>query len=109
MPKVRLHMAGPSDGPMTGRARSGLVFPIGIVVAVAFICVIVAAVGSAHRADEVATEQETQRLIAGVRAHADRLVREVKSVSSVDQTVERTAGRPDQEPIAARVGKKLGV
>ena len=40
------------------RMRLNLVVPIGVVVAVAVICVVVAVLTSAHRADEVSLDRE---------------------------------------------------
>src|SRR5262245_27559366 len=42
------------------RARLSVVVPIGIIVGVAILCVIVAVLGSAQRADEVALDTERQ-------------------------------------------------
>jgi diguanylate cyclase (GGDEF)-like protein len=78
--------------------RSSLVFPVGIIVTVAFICVTVAAVGSARRADEVAVEQETQRFTAGIKQYGDRLLREVMGVSADGQAIARLAAAADGGP-----------
>lgn len=98
-----MYLDGSRDAPGTERVRSSLVLPIGIIVAVAFVCVIVAAVGSARRADEVAIKQERQLFVTGVRNHADRILREVKSIITLDHAVERIAANPDLQWIAARV------
>ena len=87
--------------------RASSVFPIGILVAVAFICVIVAALSSARRADEVAIKQETQRLIAGIGNRADRILREVMSVSTTDRAIARITRNPDAEWIAEHAGERL--
>jgi diguanylate cyclase (GGDEF)-like protein len=81
-----------------------VLFPVGVLVAVAFVCVIVATVSSARRADEVAIDQETQRLLTGVRNYADRIFREVASISTVDQAVEHIVQKPNQRWISGRVG-----
>jgi diguanylate cyclase (GGDEF)-like protein len=81
--------------------------PVGIIVAVAIVCVVVAVFGSARRADEVAVEQEQLLFVKGVRNYAERLLREVKSVSSSDEAVEQIARDQDRQWIAARVGTWL--
>jgi diguanylate cyclase (GGDEF)-like protein len=89
------------------RAQSSLVFPVGIVVVVAFICIIIAAVTSARRADEVAIEQETQLFTTALRSHALRMLREVRNVSTQDRAVEAIAGAGDPQGPAARIGENL--
>ncbi len=63
MPSARSHIAGESKRSRWDRSRASLVLPIGVIVAVAIVCVIVAVLTSAQRADEVAfnTEQELVR------------------------------------------------
>jgi diguanylate cyclase (GGDEF)-like protein len=87
--------------PKLGRAQSSLVFPIGIIVVVAFVCVIVAAVTSARRADDMAITQETKLLTTGVRNYVDRILREIKNISAADQGA--TPGKPDLHWVAARI------
>jgi len=91
------------DAADSVRARSSMLFPIGIIVAVAFSCVIIAAITSARRADEVAIEQETQLLVTGIRNNADRILREIRSISSLDQATDRITNS-DRRWIAGRVG-----
>jgi diguanylate cyclase (GGDEF)-like protein len=63
VPSARSHIAGESKRSRWDRSRASLVLPIGVIVAVAIVCVIVAVLTSAQRADEVAfnTEQELVR------------------------------------------------
>jgi diguanylate cyclase len=56
------------------------VVPIGIIVAVAIVCVLMAVLGSARRADEVAVETERQLLSRALSNHAQRVLREVETV-----------------------------
>jgi len=99
----KTHLLRLRNAPDSAHARFNMLFPIGIVVAVAFVCVIVAALTSARRADEVAVEQETQLLVTGLRNHADRVLREIRSISTIDQTVDRIANS-DRRWIAGRIG-----
>jgi diguanylate cyclase len=73
VPSARSHIAGESKRSRWDRSRASLVLPIGVIVAVAIVCVIVAVLTSAQRADEVAfnTEQQLVRQAAddhGLRA-----------------------------------------
>src|SRR5688572_20879782 len=61
------------------RARLGVVLPLGVVVAVAIVCIVVAALTSAQRADEVAIEREKQLLMKGVVNRAEWSLRKLKT------------------------------
>ncbi|HET6546369.1 MAG TPA: hypothetical protein VFG55_06445, partial [Rhodanobacteraceae bacterium] len=87
----------------TERLRSSLVVPIGIVVAIAFVCIIIAALSSARRADEVSVARETERLVGGVNGYADRMLRELASAATADRAVDRTAADSDGRWIAGRL------
>jgi diguanylate cyclase len=93
LPRHDGHFGERRDAPHRERTQSSLVFPVGIVVVVAFICVIIAAVTSARRADEVAIEQETQLFTTGMRSYAHRVLREVRNVSAYDDADPRAAVR----------------
>jgi diguanylate cyclase len=56
------------------------VVPIGITVAVAIVCVLVAVLGLARRADEVAVEAEQRLLTRALTNYAQRVLREVETV-----------------------------
>jgi diguanylate cyclase (GGDEF)-like protein len=81
--------------------------PVGVIVAVAIGCVVVAVLSSAKRADEVAVEQEQQLFVKGLRNYAERILREVKSVSAADEAAERIGRRADPAWISSRVGMWL--
>ena len=56
--------------------RLSVVVPIGVIVAVAIVCVVVAVLGSAQRADEVALDNERQLFTRALNHHAERVLRE---------------------------------
>ncbi len=60
VPSARSHIAGESKKSRWDQARVSLVVPIGVIVAVAIVCVIVAVLTSAQRADEVTFNTEQQ-------------------------------------------------
>ena len=75
-----------SEGRATaGRyyARRGFVIPIGIIVAVAIVCVVVAVLGSAQRADDVAIATERQLFTRALHNHGERMLREVDASDTV--------------------------
>lgn len=64
--------------------RLSILVPIGIIVAIAIVCVVIAVVGAARRADEVALDAE-QRLIArALTNHSQRVLRELETVVMPD-------------------------
>ena len=64
-----------------------VVVPIGVIVAVAIICIVVAVLSSAQRADEVAVEHQ-QLMVAGALAnYGERVMREVESVAATEMAI----------------------
>ena len=53
------------------RTRLGVLVPLGVVVAVAIVCIVVAALTSAQRADDVALERERQLLTRAIVNHGE--------------------------------------
>jgi len=64
------------------RARLSVVVPIGVIVAVAIVCIVVAVLSSAQRADEVAAAQERQLLSTALHNFGRRTFSELDSVAS---------------------------
>ena len=56
--------------------------PIGVIVAVAIVCIVVAVLSSAQRADEVAVDHENQLLSGALANYGTRVLREIDSVAS---------------------------
>ncbi|MBS0246100.1 MAG: EAL domain-containing protein [Proteobacteria bacterium] len=59
-----------------------MVVPIGVIVAVAIVCIVVAVLSSAQRADEVAATQERQLLSTALQNFGRRTLSELDSVAS---------------------------
>jgi diguanylate cyclase (GGDEF)-like protein len=77
------------------RTRLGILIPLGVVVAVAIVCIVVAALTSAQRANDVALGRERQLLIRAIVNHGEwsllrlkNVVRSADAVSAddIDQT-----------------------
>ena len=62
------------------RTRLGVLLPLGAVVVVAIVCIVVAALTSARRADEVALERERQLLTRAVANHGQWSLRRLQDV-----------------------------
>ena len=63
------------------RARLGVVVPLCIVVAVAIGCIVIAALNSANRADEVALDKEKQLFTRAISTRAEWSFRKVKALA----------------------------
>jgi sensor domain CHASE-containing protein len=79
--------------------------PLGVVVAVAIVCIVVAALMSAHRADVVALERERQLLARAITTHGEWSLGRLRTV--VASTASVSAGDIEQSP--AQVQQRLGV
>ena len=66
------------------RARVSAVAPVGLIVAVAIICIVVAVVTSARRADEVAIRHDEELFLNAIAEHRERVLREVQSVATTE-------------------------
>ncbi|MFN3658076.1 MAG: putative bifunctional diguanylate cyclase/phosphodiesterase [Pseudolabrys sp.] len=86
------------------RARLSVVVPIGVIVAVAIICIVVAVLSSAQRADEVAVEHEKQLLSQSLRNYGERVLREVESVATSEGAVRNVRYSFDPEWVRQRIG-----
>ncbi len=69
------------------RARLSVVVPIGVIVAVAIVCIVVAVLSSAQRADDVAVVHERQLFTGALRNFGERVLREVDSIATSDAAV----------------------
>jgi len=81
------HVAEDRSYTSWDRARLSVVVPIGVIVVVAILCIVVAVLSSAQRADEVAIGHEKQlfsRALDNLGAH---VMREVKSIASSDAAI----------------------
>src|SRR5215467_6035918 len=86
------------------RPRLSVVVPIGIIVAIAIFCVIVAVLGSAQRADEVALSTERQLFTRALSNYSNRVLREVESVATSESAYRKIRGDLDPDWIKVYVG-----
>ena len=89
------------------RARMSVVVPVGVIVAVAIICIVVAVLSSAHRADQMAVAREMQLLRRELDARGERVLREVESVVSSQSAIKHIRMAFDPAWTSRRVGAWL--
>jgi diguanylate cyclase len=89
------------------RARLSVVVPIGVIVAVAIVCIVVAVLSSAQRADVVAVDHEKQLFSRAISNYGDRVLREVESVASSEGAIQNIRRAFDPEWAKQRVGAWL--
>ena len=89
------------------RARLSVVVPIGVIVAVAILCIVIAVLSSARRADEVAIQHEQQLLSRALDTHGEQVLREVASIASSQSAIQNI--RLNFDPVWAnhRIGLSL--
>jgi len=95
--------------PKTGwrHVRLKVVGPIGVVVAVAIVCVVVAVLSSAQRADEVALDTERQLFTRALADHGERVLRELETVATSDAVLRKVRVNFDPEWMQIYVGSRL--
>ena len=104
MPAVVRPRASEEKYTSWDRARLSVVVPIGVIVAVAIVCIVVAVLSSAQRADDVAVQHEKQLFTRALSSYGERVLREVKSVAAADQAVQNLRVKYDPVWAQQRVG-----
>jgi diguanylate cyclase (GGDEF)-like protein len=89
------------------RARLSVVVPIGAIVAIAIICIVVAVLSSAERADEVAIEHEKTLFSRALITHGARVLREVGSVAGSDEATEHVRSKFERAWVEQHIGLPL--
>ncbi len=89
------------------RARLSVVVPIGVIVAVAIVCIVVAVLSSAQRADVMAADHEKQLFSRSLSSYGERVLREVESVASSDGATQNIRRTFDPDWTKQRVGMWL--
>ena len=89
------------------RARTLGAAPIGIVVIVAIICVVVAVLSAAERADDVELQQERQLLTQAIADRGRRVLRELENVAASNDIVLQLHYNFDPDWVHHLVGLRL--
>jgi len=79
LPTAQSHIAGERKRSRWHKARLSLLLPIGTIVAVAIICVVVAVLTSARRANEVSLNREQDLISGAIIGHGARVLRELEA------------------------------
>ncbi len=93
--------------PRSDQTRLRLVAPIGAIVAVAIICVIVAVLTSARRADEVSLNREQELIQRAIADRGVRILRELESVAATQRAADAIGRDYDAQWVDRRVGNWL--
>jgi diguanylate cyclase len=89
------------------RIRPSVVVPIGIIVLVAIVCVVVAALSSARRADDVALDNERGLLTRALTSQGERVLRDISAVASSEAAYRRIRASFDSDWVQIAVGLRL--
>ena len=100
-------IAGEIKGSRWNHARVSLVLPIGVIVAVSIICVIVAVLSSAQRADEVSFNRQQQLIQRAIVNHGVRVLQQLDSVAGTPPAATAIRADYDAQWIAQHVGNWL--
>ncbi len=87
--------------------RLSVVVPIGVIVAVAIICVILAALSSAQRADDVALDNERQLFSRALASQGERVLRDISAVATSEAAYRRIRVSFDSDWVQISVGLRL--
>ena len=87
--------------------RASVVVPIGVIVVVAIVCVVVAVLSSARRADEVALDHERQLFTRSLTNHGERVLREIASVATSEAAVRKIRDVFEPDWVQIYVGLRL--
>jgi diguanylate cyclase len=104
LPLARSQTAGETKVSRWDRARVSLVIPIGVIVAVAIVCVVVAVLTSAQRADEVSINTEQQLVKQALIDHGERALRLLDGVAATPDATLKIRNSYDPDWADQRVG-----
>jgi diguanylate cyclase len=88
LPSAQAQIAEERKRPHWDQTRLSLLLPVGVIVAVAIVCVIVAVLTSAQRADEVSFNREQQLIRQAILDQGVRVLREVEGVAATPRATQ---------------------
>ena len=89
------------------RTRRSAVGPVGLIVAVAIICIVVVVVSSAHRADVVALNHERHLFSHALTEREAQILREAEYIAGSKDAVQRLWSHPDERWVQQEIGIRL--
>jgi diguanylate cyclase (GGDEF)-like protein len=99
--------AAEAKGSRWDRVRVNLVVPIGVIVAVAIFCIVLAVLTSAQRADEVSFNREQQLIQQAITDNGDRVLRQLESAVETERATAAIRTSYDPNWVRRRVGDWL--
>jgi diguanylate cyclase (GGDEF)-like protein len=99
--------AGDSKRSRLDLAWLKLIIPIGTIVVVAVICLVIAILTSARRADEMALKREQQLIQQAIVERGARMLRQVESVATTDRATQRVREEYDPQWVDEHLGQWL--
>ena len=84
-----------------------LIIPIGTIVVVAVICLVIAILTSARRADEMAVKREQQLIQQAIVERGARMLRQVESVATTDRAAQALREKFDPQWVDEHLGRWL--
>jgi diguanylate cyclase len=99
--------AGASHWSRWDQARLRLIVPIGVIIGVAIICLVVALVVSARRADEESLKREQQLIEHAIEGRGARVLRELESVAATGAATQAIRDSYDASWVERRLGNWL--
>jgi diguanylate cyclase (GGDEF)-like protein len=99
--------AGDSKRSRFDLAWLKLIIPIGTIVVVAVICLVIAILTSARRADEMAVKREQQLIQQAIVERSARMLRQVESVATTDRATQALREKFDPQWVDEHLGRWL--
>jgi diguanylate cyclase (GGDEF)-like protein len=107
LPSAPTQAAGETNRSRLDRARLGLLALIGVIVAMAIICIAVAVLSSAQRANEVAANSQQLLIQQAINDHAERALHHLESIALTPRAALRIRDNFDLAWVDLRVGQWL--
>jgi len=107
LPTAQSHIAGERKRSRWDKARLSLLLPIGVIVAIAIVCVVIAVLTSAQRANEVSLNREQQLIQGAITGRSARALRELESAAAIPRAVVNIRNNYDPQWVDRRVGPWL--
>jgi diguanylate cyclase len=104
---ARERIAGEIKKPPRDQARLSLVVPIGVIVAVAIVCVVVAVLTSAQRADEVSLHHQQLLVQRAIADHGARALRQLDSIAGTPAAAAKIRASYDASWVGQHIGDWL--
>jgi diguanylate cyclase len=106
-PAAQIPIAGETNRSRWDQARVRLLIPIGVIVAIAIVCIAAGVLSSAQRADRISADSEKESILRSIDENADRALRHLQSVASMPQAIANIRDNYDAAWVDRRVGQWL--